>query len=240
MFLSFTLVSNALVMDTFGNIIPDNILIVDTSSNIETRQLPKEFKEKYQGNDFDYDITIDQTLSLGDRFERWLVQILVRLFDSTPEGTGKVVGLAFKIVGSLLILFVLFKILMHFINKDGSFIFGRSSDSLIIEATNIDQNINSTNFKTLINKALEKNNYRLAIRYHYLQVLKHLSKKGEIEWDTEKTNYDYYREIKDEKTREEFQYISYIYDYCWYGEFEISNEDYNKGALAFNKLLEKK
>jgi len=240
LFLSFTLVSNALVMDTFGNIIPDNILIVDTSSNIETRQLPKEFKEKYQGNDFDYDITIDQTLSLGDRFERWLVQILVRLFDSTPEGTGKVVGLAFKIVGSLLILFVLFKILMHFINKDGSFIFGRSSDSLIIEATNIDQNINSTNFKTLINKALEKNNYRLAIRYHYLQVLKHLSKKGEIEWDTEKTNYDYYREIKDEKTREEFQYISYIYDYCWYGEFEISNEDYNKGALAFNKLLEKK
>ena len=97
-----------------------------------------------------------------------------------------------------------------------------------------------TNFKTLINKALEKNNYRLAIRYHYLQVLKHLSKKGQIEWDTEKTNYDYYREIKDEKTREEFQYISYIYDYCWYGEFEISNEDYNKGALAFNKLLEKK
>jgi len=240
LFLSFTLVSNALVMDTFGNIIPDNVLIVDTSSNIETRQLPKEFKEKYQGNDFDYDITIDQTLSLGDRFERWLVQILVRLFDSTPEGTGKVVGLAFKIVGSLLILFVLFKILMHFINKDGSFIFGRSSDSLIIEATNIDQNINSTNFKTLINKALEKNNYRLAIRYHYLQVLKHLSKKGQIEWDTEKTNYDYYREIKDEKTREEFQYISYIYDYCWYGEFEISNEDYNKGALAFNKLLEKK
>jgi len=240
LFLSFTLVSNALVIDTFGNIIPDNVLIVDTSSNIETRQLPKEFKEKYQGNDFDYDITIDQTLSLGDRFERWLVQILVRLFDSTPEGTGKVVGLAFKIVGSLLILFVLFKILMHFINKDGSFIFGRSSDSLIIEATNIDQNINSTNFKTLINKALEKNNYRLAIRYHYLQVLKHLSKKGKIEWDTEKTNYDYYREIKDEKTREEFQYISYIYDYCWYGEFEISNEDYNKGALAFNKLLEKK
>ena len=239
MFLSFTLVSNALVNDTFG-IITDNVLIVDTSSNIETRQLPKEFKEKYQGNDFDYDITIDQTLSLGDRFERWLVQILVRLFDSTPEGTGKVVGLAFKIVGSLLILFVLFKILMHFINKDGSFIFGRSSDSLIIEATNIDQDIHSTNFKTLINKALEKNNYRLAIRYHYLQVLKHLSKKGQIEWDTEKTNYDYYREIKDEKTREEFQYISYIYDYCWYGEFEISNEDYNKGALAFNKLLEKK
>lgn len=236
------MVSNAtLMMDTFGFAYDtDTIVQIDNSSDLELRQLPKNFKEKYKGNEFNYDVSIDETLSLYERFMRWLVNILSRLFNATPDGTGRVLYVIFKIIGAVLIIFVLVKIILLFLNKEGNFLFGRSSDSIIIEATDVEENIHTTNFNVLIEKALAKNNYRLAIRYQYLQVLKHLSTKGKIEWDSEKTNYDYYRELKEEKTRKQFQYISYIYDYCWYGEFEINDIEYNKAILAFDKITDKK
>lgn len=231
--------SNAqdLEQETFAT---DFFLKIDTSTNIIKRELPKTFKENYHEDDFNYEISFEETLSLYERFMRWLINLLSRLFNSTPEGTGNVISIGFKIIGISLILWVIFKIIMLLINKEGNFIFGRSSDTLIIEAKNIEKNIHSTDFKSLISKAENENNYRLAIRYHYLQVLKHLSTKGKIEWDAEKTNYDYYRELKDEKLKKEFQYISYIYDYAWYGEFELNDADYQKGISAFSKILKNK
>ena len=238
MLLFFSFAANAsLVADTFGNVYEtDTILQIDSSENFEARQLPKDFKEKYEGDEYNYDVSIEETLSIYERFMRWLVNVIARIFKATPEGTGNVLSVIFKILGIGLLLFVLSKILMYFVNKEGNFLFGRSSDSIIIEAKNVEQNIHTTNFNSLIKEALANNDFRLAIRYHYLQVLKTLSKKGKIEWDTEKTNYDYYRELKDKDIKKQFQYISYIYDYCWYGEFEIKDIDYNKAVLAFEKL----
>ena len=82
-------------------------------------------------------------------------------------------------------------------------------------------------------------NYRLAIRYYYMWLLKSLTDRGEIEWDIEKTNGDYYREIKSESLKQDFQFLSYVYEYSWYGEFEISDSDFSKTETAFLKLISK-
>jgi len=68
-------------------------------------------------------------------------------------------------------------------------------------------------------------------------LLKSLSDKNTIEWDIEKTNSDYIREIKDNKLKQDFQFLSYIFEYSWYGEFELNDNDFSKAEAAFLKLI---
>jgi len=149
----------------------------------------------------------------------------------------RAVTLLLKILGFLLIAFVIFKIVSAYMNDDGNWIFGRKSDKINIQAKDIETKLHETDFKTLVEEALLKNDYRSAIRYYYLLSLKKLSNKEIIEWDSEKTNYDYFQEIKEEKVKKQFQYISYIYDYAWYGEFNIEKPEFNTSEQAFKKLF---
>ena len=123
------------------------------------------------------------------------------------------------------------------INKEGHWIFGKSSDKSIIPITDIENNIFETNFITLIKNAENNNNHRLAIRYYYLWLLKTLSEAEIIEYDVEKTNSDYYLEIENKDTKEEFSYTSYLYYYIWYGEFDIDNAQYEKAKKAFTQFI---
>jgi hypothetical protein len=122
------------------------------------------------------------------------------------------------------------------INKEGNWIFGRNSDKINIDVTALDENILETNYEALIQKAVQANNYRLAIRYYYLKTLKKLAEASKIEWEYEKTNLDYYHEIENKELKNQFQYISYIYNYCWYGEFELSDTAFNEAKTSFNTL----
>ena len=150
----------------------------------------------------------------------------------------KIVEVILKVTGILIIIFVIYKIVMALMNDDGNWIFGRKSDKVNINPIDIEQDIHQTNFETLISEAISKNNYRLAIRYYYLSVLKRLSEEKKIDWNYEKTNYDYYQEIENIDLKKQFQYISYIYNYCWYGEFDIDTNEFKIGEIAFRKLIQ--
>ena len=215
-------------------------LQVDSSDNFIVRKPISKIHQKYKGNDFIYKETLkDETLNAWQRFKNWLAQKLQELFNlSTPQESKDAVSLLLKILGISIILFVLYKIVLVYMNDDGNWVFGRKSDKVIINATEIENNIHKTDFNALIKEALLNNDYRLAIRYYYLSSLKQLAKKEVIEWDSEKTNYDYYQEINDEKLQKQFQYISYIYDYCWYGEFNIEKTDFTASENAFKKLFD--
>jgi hypothetical protein len=68
-------------------------------------------------------------------------------------------------------------------------------------------------------------------------LLKKLSAAEIIHYDVEKTNNDYRNEIEISKVKEDFTYTSYLYNYIWYGEFDVNDEQFNKAKLAFNKFL---
>ena len=89
----------------------------------------------------------------------------------------------------------------------------------------------------LIKQANANGEYRLTVRYYYLWMLKQFSDKEIIRWDIEKTNSDYQYEIKDATLKEEFNYLSYLYDYCWYGEFDINKEQIQQIEKAFAKTI---
>lgn len=99
------------------------------------------------------------------------------------------------------------------------------------------ENIENADINTLIKNAEKDNNFRLAIRYYYLLVLKHLSLKNHINFEDDKTNAEYLNEINNKPFSKKFAYTSYLYNYIWYGEFPLNNEEYNKARHHFTTLL---
>lgn len=88
----------------------------------------------------------------------------------------------------------------------------------------------------LIKVALTEKNYRLAVRYYYLQILKQLSEKNYIDWQLQKTNSDYLTELNQEHLKLQFAKITILYDYIWYGDFTIDEAKFLKAEASFKNL----
>jgi hypothetical protein len=197
-------------------------------------------KQKYNTEEFNYDEKFSEVnASAWERFWRAVGQFFEQLFNfGNAEKTLSGLEILMRIIAVLIILFVVYMIAKIIINKEGGWIFSASAKKIII-TQNTEENIHTLDFKVIINKALHDKNYRLAVRYYYMWLLKSLTDKGEIEWDIEKTNGDYYKEIKSESLKQDFKFLSYVYEYSWYGEFEISDADFSKTETAFLKLISK-
>ncbi|MCH2196383.1 hypothetical protein [Kordia sp.] len=122
-------------------------------------------------------------------------------------------------------------------NGEGRWVFGKQSTRRKINFEDVDTDILITDFDTLIAEAAQKGDYRLAIRYQYLNMLKKFNIAQVIVFDPEKTNLDYTYEITNDGLREQFQYTSYLYNYAWYGEFDINEAQYEKAQESFQVLL---
>ena len=203
---------------------------------IDKRQYD-DLKDKYDSSEFIYERTA-QNSGWWTRFKQWLSDFFRDLFNINSDAkAANITDIAIKVFYVIVILLVVFFIVKAILNKEGSWIFGKSSDKSIIPVADIENNIFETNFVTLIKNAENNNNYRLAIRYYYLWLLKTLSEAEVIEYDVEKTNSDYYNEIANDNIKKEFSYTSYLYNYIWYGEFDIDATQFNKAKTAFTHVL---
>ena len=61
------------------------------------------------------------------------------------------------------------------------------------------------------------------------------TKAKPIDWTP--TNSDYLYEIKNPAQKHEFEYLSYLYNYIWYGEFELDDETFYKAKTAFENAI---
>jgi len=219
----------------------DTVITVpkDSIGKINIKHFPKDFKKKYADEAFKYDYKFDpNNVSVWEKFKHWLSRKFKDWFNIVDEKkAAKFTRYFFRTIYILVFVLVLYFIIKTLVNDEGNWIFGRTSKKLDISATVLKEELLETNFNELIRQAKENKDFRLAIRYYYLKVLKNLTEKEMIEWDNEKTNYDYYNEIKDDDLRNQFEYISYIYDYCWYGEFNIDEKEFETAEQKFKQLI---
>lgn len=194
-------------------------------------------KEKYTDNDFNYIEKTKIDTSAWDRFWSAVGRFLSNLFDF-GNGAKALSGIeiAMKIIAFLVIIFVIYLIVKVIINKEGGWIFGKSSKKITVSEIT-EEDIHSMDFSSAITKAKNEKNLRLANRYYYLWLLKSFSDKEIIEWDIEKTNADYLNEISNLELKNEFQFLSYVYEHSWYGEFELSKTDFERTETTFQKLI---
>jgi len=213
--------------------------IVVDSATIELKPFAKNFKKKYTEKEFIYEFKTPEK-NAWDRFKEWLSDFFKNLFRFTDNKTAtNFVDILLRVIAILIVVVVIYVIVKAIMNKEGQWIFGKNSDKKIINYDEIEKNLHLVDFEKLIQNSLKSDEKRLTIRYYYLWLLKKMSNNQIIEWDVEKTNSDYLYEIKDEAQKEDFAYLSYLYNNIWYGEFELDEATFTKARNAFEKSIKK-
>ncbi|WP_297332372.1 DUF4129 domain-containing protein [Flavobacterium sp.] len=200
------------------------------------RSFNDDFKDTYSDGEFRYE-TKTRAKSAWDRFWEAVGKFLRDLFGAGEEGanSGIMSYLGYLLAGGI-VLFAVYMIVKAVLNKESGWIFGRSAKNIATHDLT-EEDIRQMDFPSLIEETRQSANYRLAIRYYYLWLLKKMSVKEIINWHWDKTNSEYAYEIKDSSLRKEFEYLSYLYDYSWYGEFPIDETAFIKAEKAFRKTI---
>ncbi len=190
----------------------------------EKRSFTENIREKYSGKDFEYieeeEESIEEKSALsGSSFFTSLVFFVSQIF---PYVLG------------LLVIIIMLK---AFLGVDLNF-WKTKHKNTKLAATLIqeDEDIHQTDLESLLQKAITQKEYRHAVRYYYLIVLKQLSIANHINYHKEKTNSEYLLEIENEEIRQQFSYLSYVFTYVWYGEFSINEADFKSVQAKYKSF----
>lgn len=124
-----------------------------------------------------------------------------------------------------------------FLTNSSLFVRSKRNITANIE-TELEEDVNDLD--AMLRVAIKNGNYRMAVRYLYLQTLKRLSDKKLIEINSNKTNYEYVNEMRKHHYANEFASLTLQYEYVWYGEYTVDErlfERLQKGFNHFNKNI---
>ncbi|HLS30707.1 MAG TPA: DUF4129 domain-containing protein [Flavobacteriaceae bacterium] len=96
----------------------------------------------------------------------------------------------------------------------------------------------SEDIPKLIEQAQAEQNYRLAVRYSYLLILKILKDKNLIDYQYQKTNQEYQYELKQDEMAVQFDVITRLYEFIWYGDFKPTQLQYQQAKKEFDNIEE--
>jgi hypothetical protein len=135
-----------------------------------------------------------------------------------------------------LLLGLLLTLILYLFSKmnPGSYIFG-APPSGEMHFTEEEKIIKTRNIRKLIEEAVMAQDFRLAVRYHFLYLLQQLYRQELVIYDAAKTDEEYVMELSDADLQSRFKRLSRVYDYVWYGDFEINATDYQKVRKEFAK-----
>jgi len=150
------------------------------------------------------------------------------------SGFGNLFG--FLLIGLLIAL--VFIILYFMLGNDNMF----KPKSKKIEALDlksieqIEENLEEYDVAYYLKQAIENRQYRIAIRLHYLLIIKELSTKKFIKWKRDKTNRSYIYETVDYPFANNFKRSTSIFEKVWYGERDVTEGDFSMIHSHFNSL----
>ncbi|MEL5901476.1 DUF4129 domain-containing protein [Elizabethkingia anophelis] len=197
------------------------------------------FKERYQGSDFDYSVNKPKE-SLWQKFKKWLGELLNDWFQSNSlRGANDLFYVLLRIIAIVLIGFVLYVIIRFVLSRNGNWVFSKKSKKLNPEERTITENIHELDLPSLIKNYEEKKEYRSAIRYQFLYLLKLMTDKNMLEWDPEKTNRDYIRMLSGNALQSDFQKLSFVFENVWYGERTIGENEYTIFRKQYQQTQQK-
>jgi len=131
----------------------------------------------------------------------------------------------------------LFAYLVYRLFLSNSSFLSRNRKNITSDITVIEEE-NASEPDSLLRNAIRNGNYRLAVRYLYLQSLQRLSEKKFIEISANKTNYEYVMEVRRHRFANEFASLTLQYEYVWYGEYPVDErlfEQIQGRFTQFNK-----
>jgi hypothetical protein len=215
---------------------PDSSIVKKDSSVVELRHFDSARLESYRKDkEFAYDrARTPDTLSAWDRFLMWLWDKLFRFVFTKKTATFWRWSL--YIICALVICYVILKLS----RTNLSSFFGRSALQQMPDSLSEDENIHELDFNQLIAEAINRQNYRRAVRLYYLQSLKQLTDRHLIDWKINKTNHDYLLELRrnqpDSALATTFRRLTSLFEYICYGNFAVGLNEFEQVRGTFQQF----
>lgn len=205
------------------------------SGVVDVRSIDTAFYKSFKNDsDFNYEISIEpKAETVWQRFRhqlwRWVKKILG---EANQFYNG--FNVLFKVFFWLLVAGILFFAIRK-IKFQQLFYTSKEEEKKDFVVSDLEEDIDD--LEEAITNAVGKNNYRKAIRFQFIDVLRKLDQNGLIILTTEKTNVDYLRELrKSNYDQETFRSLMTIYNAVWYGHFEIGEKDYMRLSELFTEF----
>lgn len=200
--------------------------------------LDKEQIKEYQNDsDFDYTEAIEED-NWWTNFKRWLNDVwssFIRWIFGGDEVSGTA-SFFIEIIPYLIVAFLVGLLIWAFLKMDSGQLTFETKQTAQAFLSDDEELIKRDDIQTLIDKAIAEGNYRLAIRFYYLLALQKMSGKELIKWQVQKTNHEYIYEVTDPTLRKQFRHVTDLYDYIWYGNFEVDETSFQKAQSSFVTL----
>ncbi|HMJ68307.1 MAG TPA: DUF4129 domain-containing protein [Cyclobacteriaceae bacterium] len=128
--------------------------------------------------------------------------------------------------------------LLYYVLRNASFSLNpRIKKAKITDITVPVENIEEVDIEGLLKQALANGDFRLAVRVHYLLLLKKLNQAEFIIWKKDKTNRDYLSELYGRDTvYDDVRKLTLAYELVWYGERGVSHDSFQRISGEFESV----
>ena len=202
----------------------------DTNSSIELIKFEQQQISEYKNDKaFEY-LNVANQDNWWTRFKDWVNmryhQVLDWLFGDYEANT--ILAFFLNLLPYILIIAIIAFAVWLFIRLNpGEYLLATPEEPEVFLSEE-EKIIKSENISDLIEQAIRDGDYRLAIRFYYLQLLRQLNARELIRYEFQKTDTEYLNELKKDDIRPELKKLMRIYDFIWYGSFPISEDDFKK------------
>lgn len=90
----------------------------------------------------------------------------------------------------------------------------------------------------LLENAIAKQDYRMAIRIYFIFIIKLLKEHQLIHWEKKKTNTAYLGEMQNNKYYPVFYNTVIIYEKIWYGKYPLNKDAFYKVEIIFKNFID--
>jgi hypothetical protein len=139
---------------------------------------------------------------------------------------------------SFIVIFCLFAFILYYVAQNTRFNRKKKLKKMTPQdvAAHV-ENIEELDTDGLLRQALQTGDLRMAVRIHYLLLLKKLNEVGLIAWKKDKTNRDYLSELYGRNDcYDNVRGLTLAYELVWYGERSVSNESFQRLSGEFESV----
>lgn len=200
-----------------------------TTLGSSERGFDQEYLESLSEHDsYDYDREFETKSADPNDNNSSVWQIIAMIFSG-------IAWLFNSVLGYVIIAFLIGLLIWILVNKSDRIFEKKNPEEQERLLTEKPVEVEARDYHKLIQAALKRQDYRLAIRFGFLSALTYLHKKELIEWKIDKTNLEYQFELQND-IQEMFADMSLIYERIWYGEFAADHELFNQMTRKFNEI----
>jgi hypothetical protein len=96
-----------------------------------------------------------------------------------------------------------------------------------------------TELQRLLQEAIDRKDFRGAVRIYFIFIVRDLAEKKHIKWEKEKTNFHYLREMSGKNEFHDFNVSVSYFEIIWYGKRELDADKFEQVKPNFTRFLDK-